>query len=55
MILIGIFVTILKSIILPILNIVYGEYTALLVDRTLGIGTSSTTAFLPLFGGGNVL
>ncbi|XP_031626047.1 multidrug resistance protein homolog 65 [Contarinia nasturtii] len=55
LILIGILFTVLKSVAMPILIIVYGEFTTLLVDRTLGIGTSSTTIFLPLFGGGQIL
>lgn len=40
---------------IPIVIIVYGEFTTLLVDRALGIGTSSSTIFLPLFGGGKIL
>ncbi|XP_055296579.1 multidrug resistance protein homolog 65-like [Sitodiplosis mosellana] len=55
LLLIGITATLLKSMALPIFNIIFGEYTSLLVDRTLGIGTSSTTIFLPLFGGGKIL
>lgn len=55
LILTGIGVAILKSTIVPISNILFGEYTALLVDRTLGTSTSSTTTLLPLFGGGKTL
>lgn len=55
LILIGIIFTLLKSIAMPLLIITYGEFTTLLVDRTLGIGTSSPTIFLPLFGGGKIL
>lgn len=52
---IGIIFTCLKSFAMPILIVIYGEFTTLLVERTLGIGTSSKTYFLPLFGGGNIL
>lgn len=40
---------------MPIMIIVYGEFTTLLVDRTYREGTSSATIFLHWFGGGNVL
>ena len=55
LILIGIVFTFFKSMAFPLLIVVYGEFTTLLVDRTLGVGTSSTTILLPLFGGGKVL
>lgn len=35
--------------------VVYGEFTTLLVDRTYGEGTSSSTYLLHMFGGGRVL
>lgn len=40
---------------MPVLIIVYGEFTTLLVDRKLNIGTSSSTIFLRIFGGGKTL
>lgn len=52
---IGVLFTFIKSLALPVLIVVYGEFTTLLVDRTLGIGTSSWTIFLPIFGGGKIL
>lgn len=40
---------------MPVLIIVYGEFTTLLVDRKLNNGTSSSTIFLRIFGGGKAL
>lgn len=39
---------------MPILIIVYGEFTTLLVDRTMGTETNPTI-FLQWFGGGRCL
>lgn len=40
---------------MPLIIIIYGEFTTLLVDRAYSIGTSSDTVMLHLFGGGRVL
>lgn len=50
----GVVFTFFKSLAMPISIVVYGEFTTLLVDRTLGIGTSTHTILLPLFGGGKI-
>ncbi|XP_055301725.1 multidrug resistance protein homolog 65-like isoform X2 [Sitodiplosis mosellana] len=55
LILIGIIFTILKAATQPLLILAYSEFTTLLIERTMGIGTSSSTTFLQLFGGGRVL
>ena len=39
----------------PYSVILYGEFTTLLVERTIGTGTSTETWILSLFGGGAVL
>lgn len=53
--LIGTICTFVKSLGLPGLFVVYGEFTTILVDRTLGYGTTSKTNLLPIFGGGKIL
>uniref|UniRef100_A0A1A9X3Q1 ABC-type xenobiotic transporter n=1 Tax=Glossina brevipalpis TaxID=37001 RepID=A0A1A9X3Q1_9MUSC len=45
----------LSAVNVPFCVAIYGEFTSLLIDRTVGIGTSSTTFFLPIFGGGKIL
>lgn len=40
---------------MPLTIIIYGEFTSLLVDRSYGLGVSSNTTLLTLFGGGKVL
>jgi ATP-binding cassette subfamily B (MDR/TAP) protein 1 len=35
--------------------ILYGEFTTTLVDRTIGIGTSTDTIVLNWYGGGRIL
>lgn len=52
---IGLLMSALKALTLPAIVIIYSEFTAMLVDRTLRIGTSSETYALPLFGGGKQL
>ncbi|XP_067645696.1 multidrug resistance protein homolog 65 isoform X2 [Eurosta solidaginis] len=52
---IGFFMSIIKALTLPAVVIVYSEFTAMLVDRTMMIGTNSKTYALPLFGGGKIL
>lgn len=55
MIFIGVFSTLIKALAMPILIIIYGEFTTLLVDRTMRTGTSSKTIFLRIFNGGKEL
>ncbi|KAH8277612.1 hypothetical protein KR018_002116 [Drosophila ironensis] len=43
------------SVFIPYFMIIYGEFTSLLVDRTVGVGTSSPTFALAMFGGGKQL
>ncbi|XP_062131687.1 multidrug resistance protein homolog 49 [Drosophila sulfurigaster albostrigata] len=45
----------LASIFIPYFILIYGEFTSLLIDRTVGEGTSSPTFILALFGGGQRL
>lgn len=52
---IGFLMSAVKALTLPAVVIVYSEFTAMLVDRTLRIGTSSKTYALPLFNGGKTL
>ncbi|CAD7004491.1 unnamed protein product [Ceratitis capitata] len=52
---IGFVMSIIKALTLPAVVIVYSEFTSMLVDRTLAIGTSSRTFALPIFGGGRML
>lgn len=44
----------LKSLVFPIIIVVYSELVAMFVDRNLGLPTTATYT-LPLFGGGKVL
>uniref|UniRef100_A0A182FDS3 ABC-type xenobiotic transporter n=1 Tax=Anopheles albimanus TaxID=7167 RepID=A0A182FDS3_ANOAL len=53
--LVGILLASMASLGLPYGVILYGEFTTLLVDRTIGIGKSTDTAILSIFGGGRVL
>ncbi|KFB50603.1 AGAP005639-PA-like protein [Anopheles sinensis] len=53
--LVGILLASMASLGLPYGVILYGEFTTLLVDRTIGIGKSTDTAILSIFGGGKVL
>lgn len=52
---IGCIFTFIKACNYPFLITIYAEYTALLVDRTYGIGTSTPTVILKWFGGGKIL
>uniref|UniRef100_A0A1A9USS9 ABC-type xenobiotic transporter n=1 Tax=Glossina austeni TaxID=7395 RepID=A0A1A9USS9_GLOAU len=45
----------LSAVNVPFCVAIYGEFTSLLIDRTVGVGTSSATFFLPIFGGGKIL
>lgn len=55
LIVLGVIFTFLKSLVTPLMIVVYGEFTTVLVDRTYGEGTSSATYLLPLMGGGRIL
>lgn len=55
LIILGVIFTFLKSLAMPFIIVVYGEFTTLLVDRTYMEGTSSDTFALHWFGGGQVL
>lgn len=52
---IGFIMSAIKALTLPAVVIIYSEFTAMLVDRTLRIGTTSQTYCLPIFGGGKIL
>lgn len=45
----------IASAFIPYFILIYGEFTSLLIDRTVGEGTSSPAYFLALFGGGQRL
>lgn len=51
----GVFATFLKAIPCIWTTIIYGEFTAILIDRTDGVGPGSSIVFLPWFGGGATL
>lgn len=55
MIFLGVLCTLCKSLTLPWVVIVYGEFTSLLVERNYGFGTSSPTIMLKWFNGGQIL
>lgn len=55
MISLGVFASFLKAIPSIWTTIVYGELTGLLIDRTDGVGPSSSIVLLPWFGGGETL
>ncbi|XP_061393533.1 multidrug resistance protein homolog 65 [Musca vetustissima] len=55
LLLIGVVMSTIKALTLPAVVIIYSEFTAMLVDRTYRIGTSSKVYALPLFGGGKSL
>ncbi|XP_033149531.1 LOW QUALITY PROTEIN: multidrug resistance protein homolog 65 [Drosophila busckii] len=52
---VGFIMCCIKALTLPAVVIIYSEFTAMLVDRAMQIGTSSTTHALPIFGGGKIL
>lgn len=47
--------TLVKAFGLPAMFVLFGEFTTLMVDRSLESGTSSKTMFLHIFGGGKIL
>ncbi|XP_032292618.1 multidrug resistance protein homolog 49 [Drosophila virilis] len=55
LLLLSIIVATIASVFIPYFILIYGEFTSLLIDRTVGEGTSSPTFILALFGGGKRL
>lgn len=55
LIFLGVIFATLGSLGVPYAVVIYGEFTSLLIDRTTGIGTSSPTFILSIFGGGRIL
>ncbi|XP_013191344.1 multidrug resistance protein homolog 49 [Amyelois transitella] len=51
----GVFMASLNGLFVPIGVMVYGEFTSLLIDRTVMIGTSTPCLILDMFGGGKKL
>ncbi|CAG5040900.1 unnamed protein product [Parnassius apollo] len=51
----GVVLATLNGLFVPIGMIIYGEFTALLIDRTVMVGTSKPTITISIFGGGKVL
>lgn len=45
----------LTGLCIPLGTIIYGEFTTLLIDRSVQNGTSTPTVILQLFGGGRIL
>lgn len=52
---IGFVMCCIKALTLPGVVIIYSEFTAMLVDRAMQVGTSSTVHALPILGGGKKL
>ncbi|XP_063831950.1 multidrug resistance protein homolog 49 [Ostrinia nubilalis] len=55
MLFIGVLMASLNGLFVPIGVIVYGEFTSLLIDRTVMTGTSTQTITISMFGGGRIL
>jgi ATP-binding cassette subfamily B (MDR/TAP) protein 1 len=55
LVLIGLLLGIATGCGVPIVIILYGEFTTLLVDRAIENTTSTPTSVLKIFGGGRVL
>lgn len=53
LLILAILAALLRSLVFPIVILVYGELIAMFIDRSLG--TSSVTHFLPIFDGGKIL
>ncbi|KAI8440970.1 hypothetical protein MSG28_009258 [Choristoneura fumiferana] len=52
---IGVIMASINGLFVPLGVIIYGEFTSLLIDRTVMTGTSSKTWSVELFGGGKIL
>lgn len=55
LLLFGVILACLNGFFVPLGCIIYGEFTALLIDRTIMVGTSTETITIVLFGGGKIL
>ncbi|CAH1634814.1 unnamed protein product [Spodoptera littoralis] len=55
LLLVGVIMACLNGFFVPLGCIIYGEFTALLIDRTVMTGTSTETITIVLFGGGKIL
>ncbi|XP_072945637.1 multidrug resistance protein homolog 49 [Epargyreus clarus] len=55
MLFLGVVLATLNGLFVPVGVIVYGEFTSLLIDRTVMTGTSSETLTIAWFGGGRIL
>lgn len=55
LILLAVLFAVVSATLWPLLIIVYGEFTTVLVERALTRGEVSTTQFMPMFGGGEVV
>ncbi|XP_021208843.2 multidrug resistance protein homolog 49 isoform X1 [Bombyx mori] len=51
----GVILASLNGLFVPIGVIIYGEFTSLLIDRTVMVGTSGKTLTIAMFGGGRIL
>jgi ATP-binding cassette, subfamily B (MDR/TAP), member 1 len=55
LVLVGVLCVCISSLMMPCGIILYGEFTTILVDREVRVGTSTSTNILTLFGGGRVV
>ncbi|XP_067631071.1 multidrug resistance protein homolog 49 isoform X2 [Eurosta solidaginis] len=55
LVVVGVILASLAAVGVPYSTIIYAEFSALLIDRNVGIGTSTPTVVLKLFGGGKTL
>ncbi|XP_030388573.1 multidrug resistance protein homolog 49 isoform X2 [Scaptodrosophila lebanonensis] len=55
LIILAVILATIAAVFIPYSVVIYGEFSSLLIDRTGGVGTSSPTFILALFGGGKVL
>ncbi|XP_026331957.1 multidrug resistance protein homolog 49-like isoform X2 [Hyposmocoma kahamanoa] len=55
MLFLGLILATVNGLFVPLGVIIYGEFTSLLIDRTVQKGTSTSTITLALFGGGRIL
>ncbi|KAJ8720984.1 hypothetical protein PYW08_006449 [Mythimna loreyi] len=55
LLLIAVFLACINGLFVPLGTIIYGEFTSLLIDRTVMTGTSTETLTIALFGGGQSL
>ncbi|XP_026736211.1 multidrug resistance protein homolog 49-like [Trichoplusia ni] len=55
LLLFALFLACINGLFVPVGVIIYGEFTALLIDRTIMTGTSTETWTISMFGGGRIL